>query len=182
MIVVGTPGSGKDILIQAVRDLGSFHAEIVPKHTSRKRESDDGNEMICVNDKKYDMANCDITYDNYDTKYGLKSSTLWRGLKNEKIQVIVISNIKAINDLIKIFQDNVIVVFVHSDIDKSEYKKEQLLIGKTEDYINKRFEKFEKAYDIYRKNFNLFKHVLIYSNSPEALFDQLFRLFNYYEN
>ncbi len=182
VIVVGTPGSGKDILIQAVNDMGSFHAVIVPKHTSRKRESDDGNEMICCDDKDYDLKNCDIIYDNYGTKYGVKSKKLWEGVKNETIQVVVISNIKAINQIISIFQKNVIVVFVHSDMNKEEYRKEQLALGKSEEYINSRFGKFEKAYGIYRENFNLFNHVLIFSNSPEDLFDQLFRLFNYYQN
>jgi len=180
-LVVGSPGSGKDILIQAVNDMGSLHAKVIPKHTSRERQTDDGKEMICSNDKNFDLENCDITYTNYKTHYGIKSETLWEGLKKEVIQVIVISNVDAINKIISFFGENVISIFVHSQKSGENYKIEQEKLGLPKEYINERYLNFKKAWDIYFKNINLFKHVLIYSGSKEDLFDQIFRLFHYYE-
>jgi hypothetical protein len=64
-VIVGTPGSGKDLVIRAVNDMGSHHAQIVPKHTSRKRRRNDGNEMVFHMDPEYDLDGCDIKYENY---------------------------------------------------------------------------------------------------------------------
>jgi guanylate kinase len=181
-IVVGTPGSGKDILIQAVNDLGVLHAVIVPKHTSRKRQKDDGNEMICSDDDNYDMTNCDIKYDNYGDSYGLKSEEIWNGIKKEIIQVLVISNVKAINQIKERFGSLVKLLFIHSEINEEEYLRQEKELEKPEDYVAERLRKYKHAFNIYFNNFNLFDHVLLYSNSPEDLFDQLFRIFKYYEN
>lgn len=46
-VIVGNPGSGKDEIIRAVRDLGKLDADVVPKYTTRAQEEDDGSEMIC---------------------------------------------------------------------------------------------------------------------------------------
>lgn len=181
-LVVGTPGSGKDLLIQAVNDLGSLHAVIVPKHTSRKRYPDDGNEMICIDDDGYDMKNCDITYENYGKKYGIKTANLWKSLSKETSQVIVVSNEEAINDLINVFGELIVPLFVHSEMNKDEYRKEQNRQGKDDEYINQRVEKYEKAFNTYLRNLDKFKHVLLYAGSAEDMFDQIFRLFNYYES
>lgn len=181
-IVVGTPGSGKDILIQAVNDLGVLHAIIVPKHTSRRRQQDDGNEMICCDDINYDMHNCDITYENYNDKYGLKSEEIWIGVKNEIIQVLVISNVNAINQIKRKFGSLVKVLFVHSEINEEEYLRQEMELGKPEEYVLERLKKYKHAFNIYFDNYILFDHVLLYSNSAEDLFDQLFRIFKYYEN
>lgn len=181
-LVVGTPGSGKDLLIQAVNDLGSLHARIVPKHTSRIRYEDDGNEMICSDDPDYDLEGCDVKYENYGMFYGVKSELVWDYVKEEISQVIVVSNIEAINKLISIFGDLVVLIFVHSEMNPEEYKKEQLAQGKDLEYISERVNKYKKAFNIYLNNFSLFKHVLIYAGSPENMFDQIFRLFTFYEN
>lgn len=181
MVVVGTPGSGKDILIQAVNDLGTLHARIVPKHTTRKRQPDDGGEMICSDDTLFDLNGCDIRYDNYSDSYGMKSSEIWDYVRSGICQVIVISNVAAINKLFKIFGDLIKLVFVHSEIDREQYRKEQTQLGKPLAYIESRFDEYDKAYNIYFSNFAKFSHVLIFADSKEDFFDQIFRLFNYYE-
>lgn len=181
-IVVGTPGSGKDILIQAVNDMGSLHAQIVPKHTTRVRHPEkDGTEMICSDDENYDLENCDIKYDNYTDTYGIKSKEVWENVTKEILQVIVVSNVTAINDIKKKFGPLVKILFVHSEINKKKYKKEQIAAGIPIDYIENRINKYDKAINMFLANYNLFDHVLIYSGSEEDLYDQIFRLFNHYE-
>jgi ABC-type dipeptide/oligopeptide/nickel transport system ATPase component len=181
MVVVGTPGSGKDILIQAVNDLGTLHARIVPKHTTRRRQKDDGGEMICSDDARYDLDGCDIKYRNYGDSYGMKSSEIWSFVRDEICQVIVISNVTAINSLLRIFGDLIKLVFVHSEIDREQYRKEQAVLGKPSSYIESRFDDYDKAFNMYYSNFTNFSHVLIYANSKEDFFDQIFRLFTHYE-
>ena len=180
-VVVGTPGSGKDLLVQAVNDMGSLHCRIVPKHTDRPRQSDDSTEMICIDDIDYDLDGCDIVYDNYENKYGIKLPLIFDQLAMGVSQVVVVSNIDAINQLKKCFSNQIKLVFVHSEMDEEQYRAEQRKLSKPKKYIEERVGKYRQALDIYYRNIASFDHVLIYSDSQEDLFDQIFRLFNYYE-
>jgi ribose 1,5-bisphosphokinase PhnN len=181
-IVVGTPGSGKDFLVQAANDMGVLHCRIVPKHTDRQRQTDDSNEMICANDEGYDLDKCDLTYNNYNNRYGIKLELVWDQLKMGVAQVLVVSNIDAINTLCRTFSSMIKLIFVHSEMDEEKYRSEQRALGNSEKYIDARVEDYNNALKIYYRNIARFDHVLIYADSKEDLFDQIFRLFNHYEN
>lgn len=200
-VVVGSPASGKDELIKAVNILGSIHAQIVPKHTDRDWRWDDEEEMICerildstgqmVQNPDFDIESCDIIYQNYGTIYGIKTNDIWEGLKEGIHQVLVVSNIDALNKLKEIFGELAVFLYVYSEINKEEYMKkeyEKLLErgdvnqGETNEYLKKREDNFDMAWYLYERNFNLFNHVFIFTNKEEDLFDQIFRLFRYYEN
>lgn len=181
VVVVGAPGSGKDLLIRAVNDLGTQHAQIVPKHTSRQRRQDDGNEMICPGDENYDIEACDIIYENYGDRYGFECSMIWQGLKKGIFQVIVVSDINAINKLKEKFCNIMITVYVHSETNADEYERTEVAFGDDTNYIKQRSKNYRQAFDIFLKNFLAFDHVFIYTGNPEDLFDQIFRLFRAYE-
>ena len=200
-IVVGSPASGKDELISAVNTIGTLHAEIVPKHTERDVRPDDGEEMICqyiFNDDniktinhEYDMDRCDIIYQNYgETKYGIKTPSIWDKLRNGIIQVAVVGNVDAINQLKGKFGNLAVVIYVYSQTDKKTFRRRELMKlsdgdsakeAFEDDYIKRRVAEFDKAWNIYVDNFMLFDHVLIYAEKQEDLFDQIFRLFKAYE-
>ena len=183
-IIVGTPGSGKDLLIRAVNDMGAQHAQIVPKHTSRARRRDDGNEMICPGDPDYDLEGCDVTYENYADRYGIKSDRIWKGLRKGAFQVVVVSNIDAIKDLQRIFGELMVLIYVHSEKTAEEYRREEAKHGNGNGYVKRRTEEYGLAYRLYLENFLAFNHVLIYSGlreDLEDLYDQVFRLFRAYE-
>ena len=181
-VVVGTPGSGKDLLVQATNDMGVLHCRIVPKHTDRKRQADDSNEMICVDDEGHDLEGCDLTYSNYNNRYGIKLDLVWDQLKMGVAQVVVVSNIDAINCLCRAFGRMVKLVFVHSEMDEEKYRIEQHVLGNSDEYVNARVDAYNQALGLYFRNLTLFDHVLIYADSKEDLFDQIFRLFSHYEN
>lgn len=46
-IIAGNAASGKDEIIRAVNDMGKRQAKIIRKYTSRRKDEDDGEEMIC---------------------------------------------------------------------------------------------------------------------------------------
>lgn len=206
-LVVGSPGSGKDELMTAVNTLGSLHAEIVPKHTSRLQNSDDGDEMICrarfdvernceIENPMWDLEGCDVKYENFGTQYGIKTSVIWDRLRQGTMQVAVVSDSDALNQLKGKFGNLAIVVYVYSQISREQYRERQcqnILNPKngvsksslTEDdikYIDKRVNDFDKAWQIYVDNFMLFDHVLVYADMQEDLFDQVFRLIKAYEH
>ena len=134
-LVTGNPASGKDELISAVNIIGSLHAEIVSKHTNRNWRFGDDVEMICakipdpnnenkfVDNPEYMLHDCDVVYENYDTKYGIKTPDIWDKLMNGVMQVLVVSNIDALNQLKQKFGDLAVTVYVYSSITKEEYVK-----------------------------------------------------------
>jgi hypothetical protein len=179
-VIVGTPGSGKDVLIRAVDALGTHHADIVPKHTSRAKRDDDGDEMICRGNSGYDLKSCDIQYKNYGDKYGIKSDGIWKGLRRNRFQVAVVSDIGAIRELQRIFGELMVLVYVHSEKSVEEYRSEEIKHGDV-DYVERRAREYEQARRLYLENFLAFNHVLIYAGLDEDLYDQIFRLFRAYE-
>jgi len=199
---VGSPASGKDELISAVNTIGKLHAEIVPKHANRDVRVDDGDEMICkerfsqigeleLNDQ-FDLENCDFSYENYGTTYGIKTSAIWDKLQKGVNQVVVVSDREALNQLMGRFGNLAVVVYVYSQVTRSEYherelaklkksKGSEILSQEEVGYIDRRVAEFDKAWEIYVENFMLFDHVLVYADAQEDLFDQVFRLFKAYE-
>ncbi len=180
-VVVGSPGSGKDKLVKAVNDLGTQHAMIIPKHTNRSRNSDDGDEMIFPDDECWGLNKCDVVYTNYENDYGIKSSRIWKGLSKGISQVVVISNTGAINKLKSIFRNLLKLVYVYSEISPEEYKQESLDF-QNQSYIESRADNYDMAHKVYLNNFETFDHVLIYTGVDEDLYDQIFRLFRAYEH
>jgi len=181
IILVGSPGSGKDLLIRAIDDLGAQHAQVIPKHTSRKRRLDDRKEMICPDDLDFDLLSCDIKYDNYGDKYGIDSSLIWSSLQKGVFPVVVVSNSDAIDQLHQKFGDLLVLVYVHSEMDANDFRYADENNKKGELYIERRVSEYRQAFDLYLKHFRIFEHVLINCGVPEDLFDQIFRLFRAYE-
>lgn len=200
-IVVGNPASGKDQLIRAVNTLGKLHADIVPKHTDRSQRIDDGNEMICkyifdingnlVENPNYSMERCNIHYENYKTRYGVDTDNIWEGLSKGVHQVLVVSNIKALNQLKQIFGNLAVIIYIYSEVTKEEYLQQEKKKFKNKEsnyelsidkYLKERENNFDMAYKLYEENFMVFDHVFIFTDREEDLYDQIFRLFRYYEN
>jgi ribose 1,5-bisphosphokinase PhnN len=180
VVVVGSPGSGKDILIRAVKDLGVGHARIVPKHTSRQQRPDDGNEMICPESHDFALDQCDIVYVNYDDRYGIISAHIWQGLKEGVFQVIVVSNVAAINQLKAVFSGFLLLVYVHSEMTSEQYLQSEAT-SEHDEYAMRRSQQLWETFEMYMNNFLSFDHVLIHGGTPEDLYDQIFRLFRAYE-
>lgn len=173
-VVVGGECSGKDEIIRGVHDLGGLHAQVISKFTSRMRQPDDGREIRCnyifeevpeegiyrvssqEDDKEYE---CDIVYIKNDNYYGIDSHQIWKGLRNHKFQVLVASEIEAINSLMKKFGSLVKLIYIHGKDEREDSPEFKMFI----------------------ENFDAFNHVLIYESRKEDLFDQLFRLFRAYE-
>ena len=165
-IIAGNASSGKDKIISAVMTLGSLHAQVVKKYTTRQATNEDGAEIIC----KYDIEGelntsfdegfkkCDICYDRNNNTYGIISSDIWEAMKSGLFQVISVSEAETINQLKNKFGSSVVLIYVHSN---SETPPEELTL--------------------FVDNFDKFDHVLIYEDKYEDLYDQLFRLFRAYE-
>ena len=173
-VIVGSKNSGKDEIIRAVYELGGLHAQIITKFTSRSRQEDDGKEIRCnyifeedIDKENYKILSqeidkeeiCDIVYKKNDNFYGIISNEIWKGLRSNKFQVIVASELEAINSLKKKFGSLVKLIYIHGQNDEED----------------------SPEFKMFMENFDFFDHVLIYESRKEDLYDQLFRLFRAYE-
>lgn len=168
-IVGGNAGSGKDLLIREATSVG---LEQAPKNTSRRRNSNDGPEMICQGDEGFDLQECDITYENYGDRYGVKTRPIMDGLRKGKSQLAVVSDRGAINELKRVFGKHALSIYVHSDITPEEYLK---MIGNNADpeYIRKRMEQFGRAHTTYAGNMGIYDRVFIDAGNDRDLLAQL---------
>ncbi len=176
LVITGSEKSGKDQIISAMQDLAKNKTIIIKKHTSRNAMLDDGEEMICANvidfDKSteekivykpnpnYNLEECNLKYMRRGNVYGLKTLEIWEGLQKGMFQVIALSNAEAINKLIKMFGDLVVLIYVHSGIPCSDY---------------------DSAFSLYINNTVKYNHVIIFEDKKEDLYDQVFRILHHYE-
>jgi len=180
-LIVGASGTGKGILLRALRDMGERHVVIIPKQTTRKSKTTDGDEMMSIYPKKKFDPKFDILYGNYLNKYAICSSNIWENIKKSKFQVLIVSNLKAIKKLYHHFGSLIKLIYLYSPVDKEQLEKHQKDIA-TEDKkeIEVRKSKIEVVHDYYVDNITVFDHVLLNIQEPEDLCDQIFRLFQYY--
>lgn len=171
-VVAGNPGSGKDYIIKAANKLG---CKQIPKHTSRRRNPNDGSEMICCDDKDFDINGCNLKYKNYgETTYGIKTKDIWENLIcGNSHQLLVCSNVETIKALKEGFGECVVVLYVHSDITPEEYRAEEHRQGSSSQYIQDRINGFKNAHRDYVSNISLYDKCLIYADDEKELLRQL---------
>ncbi len=158
-VFIGNPGSGKDNALEIIRVQSILHSIIMPKHTTRKREENDGEEMICPEDELFDMDSCDLTYDNYGNTYGINTQELDERLKDGISSSLIVSKPEAIRKLQTKYPNELVTIYIHG-LSKEEYilqKKEHL----DDEYVKKHLAEYEQADEFYYNQWLDFNHVII---------------------
>lgn len=176
---IGNPGSGKDNALEIIRVQSLLHSIIMPKHTTRKRKKDDGEEIICPEDELFDMNSCDLIYDNYGSTYGINTQKLDERLKAGISSSLIVSKAEAIRKLQEKYLDNLVTIYIHG-LSKEEYKIQQK-DDLEDDYVKKRLEEYEQADELYYNNWLDFNHVIIANGDATDLKLQLDNIMMYYE-
>lgn len=178
-VFIGNPGSGKDEALETIRVQGVLHSIIMPKHTTRARKEDDGEEMICPEDEKFDINSCDLQYTNYGSTYGINTQELHERLKNGISSGLVVSNREALEKLKEEFPNELVTIYIHG-LSKEEYsiqQKDHL----DDEYVKKRLEEYEQANELYYNQWLDFNHVLINNGDSTDLKLQIDNIIRYYE-
>lgn len=178
-IFIGNPGSGKDEALETIRVQSLLHSIIMPKHTTRARKEDDGEEMICPGDELFDMDSCDLTYVNYGNTYGINTQELQERLEDGISSSIVVSNAEAIKKLKEKFPNKLVTIYIHG-LSKEEYiiqQKEHL----EDEYVKERIEKYHQADELYYNQWLDFNHTIIDNNDLTDLKLQINNIMRYYE-
>ncbi len=175
----GNPGSGKDEALEIIRIQGILHSIILPKHTTRHREKNDGEEMICPDDEEFNIESCDLRYNNFGETYGINTEEIEERLKDGISSSIVVSNKDALDELKRKFPEAIVNVYIQG-LSKEEYiiqQKEHL----EEDYVKKRICEYEKADELYYNHWLDFNHVIINNGDLSDLKRQIDSIQRYYE-
>lgn len=181
-LIVGASGAGKGTLLRALRDMGQRHVVIIPKQTTRAPKATDGDEMVSVYPRKKVDPEFDVKYRNYLNEYGICSAEIWENVKTSKFQVLIVSNLKAIKELYHRFGPLIKLIYLYSPIREEGLEKHQKDIAAEDtDEIAVRKSKIEVVHGYYIDNITMFDHVLLNTQEPEDLSDQIFRLFQYYQ-
>lgn len=135
-----------------------------------------------------------ILYENNKTRYGFevynasqKEKILLSKLKTEKKHLVLVASLPEIFRWCEKFtSNNVVTVFAHSEISADEFAKKA-----SSDAEIRKLERYSEEILKYSHNIALFDHVTIFAEEhinekpgarEEELFDQMFRLFRYYNS
>lgn len=176
---IGNPGSGKDEALETIKIQGILHSIILPKHTSRHRKPDDGEELICPGDANFDMDSCDIQYSNFGTTYGINSNELRQRLNDGVSSSIVVSNPSALKKLNKKFPEQLVKIYIHG-LSKEEYIIQQKN-NLNDEYVQKRIADYDKANQLYYNQWLDFNHVIINNDNITDLKIQIDGIMKFYE-
>lgn len=178
-VFTGSPGSGKDDALETVRVQGILHSIIMPKHTTRLRKPDDGEELICSDDKKFNIGLCDLKYENYGSTYGIDTNELRERLEAGISSSLVVSNRSALEALKEKFPEELVTIYIQG-VSKEEYiiqQKEHL----DEEYVKRRIQEYEKADELYYNRWLDFNHIIINNGDLGDMRLQIDSIMRYYE-
>lgn len=137
----------------------------VSKYTTRQARIND-EDVICV---KKIPKECDVVYEQYGVRYGIELENLYKLLEQGKTPIIVVNDIRAVEDIKAALGSLVISIFLYrkAAIYDEFYleEKERATNNIIEEEIRKtaqtRFEKAQAIYRIYIENIQLFDRVIL---------------------
>lgn len=146
----------------------TFIPERVTKYTTRPyRLEEIHNRQIngSIDVKSVDVIpnDCDLVYRTYGQDYGVKVSKLQRILDSNKCPVIVVNDVRVIEEIKSIFKGKVLSLFLFRKIPQiKDFEKISNERGNVkEDEAKKRYEKAISIYRTYIENISLFDRVIL---------------------
>ena len=180
--LTGPSQSGKSLVMRKILCLEStlqredidFFPKIVPKYTTRLYRSEESSLM--KQGKAVDVIsvpklpdNCDLIYQTYGVLYGIATEDLKAILDQKRIPIIVINDIRAVEELKKEFPGRVLSLFLFRKIPELEdFKEEAKNRGNvTENEIRSRYEKAIAIYRVFIENIALFDRIILNAKEYE---------------
>ncbi len=169
--ITGPSQAGKSTAIELFTSLadGSFRPVSVPKFTTREPRSDDKPTEVMTVERLPDEL--DLVYQQYDSRYGLSSTSLLDMMRNGFTPILVLNDVRLISDVKGMFGSLTKSIFLFRKSPKAdEFLADAAARGdEITDATQKRFKKAEAIYRIYIENIYLFDHVLLNAGDIETL-------------
>lgn len=124
-----------------------------------------------VRRKAFAALDCDLVYEQYGNRYGIRMSEIYECLKKGQSPVIILNDIRAVEDIKTFLGKKCISLYVFRKTpSRMEYQKQESLRKTNEVEAENRFQKAQAIYRIYIENIHIFdKLVLNVQNGTESL-------------
>ena len=124
---------------------------------------------------------CDIVYEQYGHRYGIKLEDLYEHLKNGRNPVIILNDVRTIEDLKSALGKQCFSIFIFREIPNiGHFYEEGEKRNDSESSIRARYEKAASIYRIYIENIHLFdKLILNVQKGEESIRNMLEQLVEY---
>jgi len=172
--LTGAPASGKSYIIEKIVETSNDQKDVpfepVPfsKYTTREYRATEivkkkKNEFIDVISMDEIPSTCDLVYRIYGKEYGLKTKDLEEKLNQKKCPVVVINDVRAVEELKRIFDGRVLSLFLFRRVPSmNELKRESNNRGNvSEKELFERYIKATSLYRIYIENIALFDRIIL---------------------
>lgn len=165
--ITGPSRAGKSTTLEYLLKYANdkFKPEIVPKYTTRFPRHDDTGEVLCQG-----VPNgCDLTYELYGERYGLKSSALFEHISNGRSPLVILNDVRAVEDVRRAFKELVRSIFIFRHNPTSDEYHQELIESRGKEAAEPRFQKAPTFFRIYIENIHLFDYVIINSGTKNEL-------------
>jgi guanylate kinase len=174
--LTGASASGKSYVIEKIIEVSnefhntgsSFTPVPFPKYTTReyrateiaKKQKKEFVDVISVDEIP---SECDLVYRAYGKEYGLKTEDLKENLDKGKSPMVVINDIRAVEELKTVFSGKVLSLFLFRNVPNfEEFKEEANRRGNVSDKeLLERYIKATALYRIYIENITVFDRVIL---------------------
>lgn len=167
--ITGPSRAGKSTTVEYFKrfaDAG-FKPEMVQKYTTRSpRERDTDCKVI---DGRVIPPDCDLVYEQYGERYGLKLQTLIDHLHAGQSPIVIMNDVRAVEDIRGLFRERVRSLFIFRHDPLSPAYHDELVETRGDKAGEIRFAKARTIYRIYIENIHLFDHVIINNGSLNEL-------------
>lgn len=145
---------------------GTYFSPVrVAKYTTRKARKNDEDVKCVVKIPK----GCDLVYEQYGVRYGVELEELYMYLEEGRSPIIVINDIRAVEDLKSVFGSLVVSLFlyrrpaVYEEFyeEEKERASQAATVQDIERAARTRYEKAQAIYRIYIENIQLFDKVIL---------------------
>lgn len=180
--LTGPSGCGKSYIIDRIMELQqtlqefNFQPIRVPKFVTRSLRSNEIRDQL--EGKELDVIpvesipdNCELKYQTYGKKYGLELKKLKSYLENGISPVVIINDIRVVEELKREFQEQVLSLFLFREVPRREtFFKEASKRGNViEEETEQRYSKAIAIYRTYIENIGLFNRVILNpSRTPDS--------------
>lgn len=119
----------------------------------------------------FNQLGCDLVYEQYGHRYGIKLSELYEYIRLGKSPVVILNDVRAIEDIKYLLGKQCVSLFVFRDVPNLErFQREGRKRHDTKETILTRYEKATAIYRIYIENIALFdKMILNVQNGDDSL-------------
>lgn len=191
LVVAAASGSGKGTLLESLRIIAPKEVRIVEKEGKREPRSSDKNDGLnAIGVDGNFSSGFNIVYQMHrdpktsiGTKYAFSEKNIREGFEGNKVQVAIANVLlepKLLQDLRNSFGDMVRVVYLMRFGAEEEIEAFQKSRGFSEKKTKRRITQNNDTYTAYTKMTTKVDHVLLNTENREDLYDQMFRLLEFY--